>query len=95
MKRLSIYSSLFLLAFVAAFSLSMTMGGSVQAGSGNCKSYCAYELVCSTDTGPYCTNPAYPYYMYEMNPYCVGFPQLFCLEDINPPPIGCCSSCGP
>jgi hypothetical protein len=93
MRKLSVFSTLFLFAFVMAASMAVTLADNAQAGPGNCKTVCVYELVCSTDTGPYCPNPSFPYYMYEMNPYCLGHPELFCPEDVNPPPIGCCASC--
>ena len=90
MKKAAIFASVFIMA------LGLTIGimvSQAEAGPGNCKTVCVYELVCSTDTGPYCPNPAFPYYMYEMNPYCLGYPALFCPEDVNPPPVGCCSPC--
>ena len=92
MKAVCTFAGLFLFMFTIAAGLTIVASSSAQAGLGNCKTYCAYELVCSDDTGPRCPDPQFPYYLYEMNPYCVGYPELFCPENIDPW-VGCCFKC--
>lgn len=80
MRKTVVFSSLFLLAFGLAMGLT-AFSTSASAGI-PCPENCIYELYCSTDTGPLCTNPNFPYYGYKMNGWCTtGNPHHFCLED--------------
>ena len=92
MKKLQTLAAVFLFTFVITAGMIAMGSYDAEAGPGTCKTYCAYELVCSDDTGPLCPDPFFKFYLYEMNGYCVGHPELWCPENVFPW-VGCCWHC--
>jgi hypothetical protein len=92
MKRVTIFSSLFLFVFGMTAGLTLTLSQNTFAGP-ECDWECLGENVCHLDeTGPLClSNPKTPYYLY-FHPTCSGGP-LNCTN--TPYWIGCCARLNP
>ena len=88
MKRISVYSGMFLLVFGAVLGLTAFTPDDVSAGI-PCPEWCIYELSCTSTTGPNCTDPAKPYYWMGVNGWCTtGEPHHFCGDVFK----NCCSN---
>lgn len=87
MKKVTIYAALFSVAFAFAIGLMATDQASAIP---ECTRFqCICDLYCSWETGPNCTNPNLPYYLYSVD--CVTIPGEKCggcyqFEGL----IGCC-----
>jgi hypothetical protein len=65
-------------SFLFVFTLSLTMGFVISFNDSanalyQCSYYCLKEYNCSNDTGPLCTDPEKPYYVYRQSS-CLGGP---------------------
>lgn len=86
MKKVTIFSTLFLAAFVVTAGITV-FAGAVNAGVPCPTPICL--LTCTTETGPLCTNPALPYYEYGIDCFCPhGNPHHW--VPVDPVFQGCC-----
>ena len=63
---------LLLLTFSFALMLGIGITVSLPSNAHACQCEFPYVLIPTCDTGPNCTNPAYPYYMYKQSVPCPG-----------------------
>jgi len=71
MKKLTVLSSLFVVAFGLALGMTVMFNTPAKAIP-LCAYQCLFEFECTTETGPLCGGD-YPYYVYK-NATCVGGP---------------------
>ena len=80
MKKSIFVASLFLAVFGLVTGLTVLSADKVTAGELCGGEYnCIYELSCTSETGPECSDPNFPYYGYAINGWCTsGNPHHFC-----------------
>lgn len=76
MRKLSVFSLLFLFAFGMSAGFVVGFADEARADIPTCEFACKVEFVCTTETGPLCNNPRFPYYAYRVS-QCMGGP-LYC-----------------
>ena len=86
MKKSFILVPLFVIGFGAAFGLALLSPDQAMAVPLCDPDYCIYELHCSSETGPLCTNPMRPFYLYAINGECTNNPIGVCPDEF----AGCC-----
>ncbi|MDD4051448.1 MAG: hypothetical protein PHR28_06075 [candidate division Zixibacteria bacterium] len=86
MKKLVFLTPLFVIGFAVGLGIVLFGAGPAEAGPDYCRGTCIYRLYCSTDTGPSCTNPIRPYYLYRTEGVCLGYPNDPCPDAF----VGCC-----
>jgi hypothetical protein len=90
MKKVVILSSLFIGIFGLTLGFAISTFDTALAAP-ECPEECHYDLYCSYDTGPNCTNPYRPYYMYTVDG-CQNYPGYWC--PLNGAFYGCCNMPG-
>ncbi len=87
MKKVTVFSSLFVLVFGCALGMTVMFHTPAKAID-QCGEICEGYYDCTYQTGPLCTaNPRMPYYKY-FHPTCGGGPTNC---ESNPYVVGCCS----
>lgn len=96
MKKTAIFSMLFLFTMGMTAGIVVGLSDTAQA-IGQCSGPCLSKTTCSLDTGPACTNPSQPYYVY-VESTCTGGPlncpwvhkqQCDCWNGVDPCRIRC------
>lgn len=72
MKKLVVLSSVFVFVFAFSVGMSLMLAENSEA-IWLCEFQCTGSFQCTFDTGPNCTNPNWPYYVY-FKPTCGGGP---------------------
>ncbi|MCP4567596.1 MAG: hypothetical protein GY841_08460 [FCB group bacterium] len=89
MKKLTVYLGMFLFVFGSVLAVTALTPDEVSAGI-PCPEVCVGRRICTTDTGPNCTDPANPYYRMVYDSWCsTGNPHHFCPDELF---IDCCST---
>jgi hypothetical protein len=87
MKKVTIFSSLFLVVFGLTLGIT-ALSTNALAHFGPCTAGCVYELYCDDYIGPRCPDPNYPHMLWAINGQCLdGDPEHFCFSHF----VGCCN----
>jgi hypothetical protein len=87
MRKFAVLVPLFVIGFGAAFGVAVLTPDPAMAVPMCNPNYCLYELYCSPETGPLCTHPEQPYYLYAINGFCRNDPLGICQDKF----VGCCA----